>query len=155
VGEGPFPTEDLGPEGLQMVNRGQEYGATTGRQRRCGWFDAVIARYAARLNSLTELFLTKLDVLSEFDSIKVCVGYQFEGEKFESFPPHQTIFHKAEPIYEEVPGWRSDIGSARTWEDLPVEAQNYVGRIEELVGVPVAHISVGAEATETVTRHQP
>ncbi|HEX2259245.1 MAG TPA: adenylosuccinate synthase [Actinomycetota bacterium] len=155
VGEGPFPTEDLGPEGLQMVNRGQEYGATTGRQRRCGWFDAVIARYAARLNSLTELFLTKLDVLSEFDSIKVCVGYQFEGEKFESFPPHQTIFHKAEPIYEEVPGWRSDIGSARTWEDLPVEAQDYVGRIEELVGVPVAHISVGAEATETVTRHQP
>ena len=138
-----------------MVNRGQEYGATTGRQRRCGWFDAVIARYAARLNSLTELFLTKLDVLSEFDTIKICVGYEYEGEKYESFPPHQTIFHKAEPIYEQVAGWRSDIGSARSWDDLPQEAQDYVRRIEDLVGVPVANISVGAEATETVSRHRP
>ena len=153
VGEGPFPSEDMGADGLEMITRGKEFGTTTGRQRRCGWFDAVVGRYASRLNSLTEIFLTKLDVLSTFDSIKVCVGYQFEGQKYDTFPPHQTIFHKAEPIYEELPGWKSDITSARKWEDLPLEARNYVARLEELVEVPVTQISVGAEATETVTRH--
>lgn len=152
VGEGPFPTEDVGPDGLQMVTRGKEFGTTTGRQRRSGWFDAVTGRYAARLNSLTELFLTKIDVLSEFETLKICVAYEYGGEKYESFPPHQTIFHKANPIYEELPGWSEDIGAARTWEDLPAEAQNYVRRIEELMDVPVADISVGAEATETVSR---
>jgi adenylosuccinate synthase len=154
VGEGPFPSEDLGPDGLEMVSRGREYGATTGRQRRCGWFDAVIGRYAARLNSLTEVFLTKIDVLSAFDTIKVCVGYEYEGQKYETFPPHQTIFHKAVPIYEEVPGWRTDISAARTWDELPVKAQRYVQHLEDLMGVPIVHISVGAEATETVTRHR-
>jgi adenylosuccinate synthase len=152
VGEGPFPSEDLGSDGLEMINRGKEYGATTGRQRRCGWFDAVIGRYAARLNSLTEVFLTKLDVLSSFDTIKICVAYEYGGEKYESFPPHQTIFHKAHPIYEEMPGWRTDIGRAREWRDLPRNAQNYVRRLEDLVGVPVTDISVGAEAKETVSR---
>ena len=152
VGEGPFPSEDHGSDGLEMVNRGKEYGATTGRQRRCGWFDAVVGRYAARLNSLTEIFLTKLDVLSAFDSIKICVGYEYEGQKYESFPPHQTIFHKAQPIYEEMPGWRTDISHAREWDELPRDAQNYVRRLEDLVGVPVTDISVGAEAKETVSR---
>jgi adenylosuccinate synthase len=152
VGEGPFPSEDLGSDGLEMINRGKEYGATTGRQRRCGWFDAVIGRYAARLNSLTEVFLTKLDVLSSFDTIKICVAYEYGGEKYESFPPHQTIFHKAHPIYEEMPGWRTDIGRAREWRELPRNAQNYVRRLEDLVGVPVTDISVGAEAKETVSR---
>jgi adenylosuccinate synthase len=152
VGEGPFPSEDHGSDGLEMVNRGKEYGATTGRQRRCGWFDAVIGRYAARLNSLTEIFLTKLDVLSAFDSIKICVGYEYDGQKYESFPPHQTIFHKAEPIYEEMPGWRTDISHVREWADLPRDAQNYVKRLEDLVGVPIKDISVGAEAKETVSR---
>ncbi|MGH2717125.1 MAG: adenylosuccinate synthase, partial [Actinomycetota bacterium] len=108
VGEGPFPSEDLGPAGELLVDRGVEYGATTGRKRRCGWFDAVIARYAARLNSLTEVFLTKLDVLSAFDPIPVCVGYTYGGKTYESFPPHQTIFHKAVPVYEELPGWNSE-----------------------------------------------
>jgi adenylosuccinate synthase len=153
VGEGPFPSEDHGADGLEMITRGKEFGTTTGRQRRCGWFDAVVGRYASRLNSLTEVFLTKLDVLSTFDSIKICIGYQFEGQKYDTFPPHQTIFHKAEPIYEEVPGWKSDITAARRWDDLPAEARNYVVRLEELVEVPVTQISVGAEATETVTRH--
>lgn len=152
VGEGPFPTEDLGADGLRLVTRGKEFGTTTGRQRRAGWFDAVTGRYAARLNSLTELFLTKIDVLSEFDTVKIGVGYEYAGEKFEIFPPHQTIFHKATPIYEELPGWKQDIGGARTWDDLPLEAQNFVRRIEELVDVPVTDISVGAEATETVSR---
>ncbi|MGQ0680422.1 MAG: adenylosuccinate synthase [Actinomycetota bacterium] len=152
VGEGPFPSEDLGSEGLEMINRGKEYGATTGRQRRCGWFDAVIGRYAARLNSLTEIFLTKLDVLSSFDTIKICTGYQYEGTKFENFPPHQTIFHKAEPIYEQMPGWSTDISHARVWEDLPRKAQDYVMHLEELMGAPITDISVGPEATETVNR---
>lgn len=152
VGEGPFPSEDLGPDGLEMVNRGKEYGATTGRQRRCGWFDAVVGRYAACLNSLTEVFLTKLDVLSSFDTIKICVGYEYDGRKYEKFPPHQTIFHKAVPIYEEVAGWRTDISNARTWEELPAKAQSYVRRLEDLMGVPIVDISVGPEATETVSR---
>lgn len=152
VGEGPFPSEDMGPDGLEMITRGKEFGTTTGRQRRCGWFDAVVGRYAARLNSLTEIFLTKLDVLSAFDNVKICIGYEHEGEKYENFPPHQTIFHKATPIYEELPGWTSDVSLARRWEDLPKPAQAYVQRIEELVGVPIIRISVGAEATETVMR---
>ena len=155
VGEGPFPSEDLGPDGELMVDRGAEYGATTGRKRRCGWFDAVVVRYAARLNSLTEIFLTKLDVLSAFDAIRVCVGYEYEGRTYESFPPHQTIFHKAVPVYEEAPGWRTEIGEARTWADLPKAAQSYVERLEKLAGVPITQISVGAEATETVNRLAP
>jgi adenylosuccinate synthase len=155
VGEGPFPTEDLGPDGETMVERGVEYGATTGRKRRCGWFDAVIVRYAARLSSLTEIFLTKLDVLSAFDRIRVCTGYEYEGKTYESFPPHQTIFHKAVPIYEELPGWRTEISNARSWGDLPPAAQAYVERLEELAGVPITQISVGAEATETVNRLAP
>ena len=152
VGEGPFPTEDLGPDGLEMITRGEEFGTTTGRQRRCGWFDAVIGRYAARLNSLDEIFLTKIDVLSAFDTIKVCVAYEFEGTKYETFPPHQTIFHKAQPIYEELPGWSTDISGVRAWDDFPTAAQNYVTRLEEFLSVPIERISVGPEATETVTR---
>jgi adenylosuccinate synthase len=155
VGEGPFPSEDVGPAGELLVDRGVEYGATTGRKRRCGWFDAVIARYAARLNSLTEVFLTKLDVLSAFDRIPICVGYTYAGKTYESFPPHQTIFHKAVPIYEEVPGWRTEIGNVRTFGDLPAAAQAYVQRLEDLMGVPVTQISVGPEATETITRLKP
>jgi adenylosuccinate synthase len=152
VGEGPFPSEDRGSDGLEMVNRGKEYGATTGRQRRCGWFDAVIGRYATRLNSLTEIFLTKVDVLSSFDTIKICTAYEYNGQKYENFPPHQTIFHKAKPIFEEMPGWRTDISGARTWDELPEKAQNYIRRLEELCDVPVTDISVGPEATETVAR---
>lgn len=152
VGEGPFPSEDLGPDGLEMITRGKEFGTTTGRQRRTGWFDAVVGRYATRLNSLTEIFMTKLDVLSAFETIKICVGYQYEGTKYDTFPPHQTIFHKAEPIYEESPGWRTEITGARKWLDLPREARSYVERIEDLVEVPITQISVGAEATETVAR---
>jgi adenylosuccinate synthase len=152
VGEGPFPTEDFGPEGMLMGDRGVEYGTVTGRRRRCGWFDSVIARYAARLNTLTEIFLTKLDVLSEFDRIKVCVAYEHEGTRYDDMPPHQSIFHKATPIFEELPGWKSEIGEAREWSELPAAARSYVERLEELAGVPVTQISVGAEATETVKR---
>jgi adenylosuccinate synthase len=155
VGEGPFPSEDLGPDGELMVERGAEVGTTTGRTRRCGWFDAVVVRYAARLNSLTEIFLTKIDVLSVFDRIKVCVAYEHDGRRYESFPPHQSIFHKARPVYEELPGWRTEISDARSWTDLPPMARAYVERLEALTGVPITQISVGAEAKETVTRLLP
>lgn len=155
VGTGPFPTEDHGEAGALLGERGKEFGTTTGRRRRCGWFDAVIGRYAARINSLGEVFLTKLDVLSAFDVIKVCVGYEHEGTQYSEFPPHQTIFHNATPVFEELPGWGSEIGEARAWNDLPAEARAYVERLEKLISVPITQISVGPEAKETVSRLTP
>ncbi|MHB8513115.1 MAG: adenylosuccinate synthase [Actinomycetota bacterium] len=150
VGSGPFPSEDLGPDGDRMIDVGVEYGTTTGRRRRCGWMDVVLLKYAARLNSMTDVFMTKLDVLSEFDRIKICVGYMHEGALYDEFPPHQTIFHKCEPVFEEMPGWRSDISGARTFADLPKQAQAYVRRVEELGGVPITLVSVGPERDQTV-----
>ena len=143
VGSGPFPSEADPADAEVLTEVGGEYGTTTGRKRRCGWFDAVVGRYAARLNTLTELVVTKLDVLSRFESIKVCVAYEYEGEKFESFPPHQTIFNKCRPVYEEVPGWSEDVSGARTAEDLPKEARAYLELIESLVGTSVSWASVG------------
>ena len=143
VGSGPFPSEADPADGEMLVEAGNEYGTTTGRKRRCGWFDAVTARYAARLNTLTELVITKLDVLSQFERIPVCVGYRYEDETFEKFPRNQTIFNKCEPVFEEFTGWGDDITSARTVEDLPKEARAYLEAIEGLVGVPVSWVSVG------------
>jgi len=143
VGAGPFPTEDLGPDGDRMGERGREFGTTTGRKRRCGWFDAVILRYAARVNGLTELFLTKLDVLSGFDAIKVCTAYRANGEVFDDFPPHQSLFHRAEPVWEEIGGWKEELGDARSFTDLPPAARRYVARLHELAGVPIPMVSVG------------
>jgi adenylosuccinate synthase len=150
VGSGPFPTEDEGDAGKQMQSRGEEVGTTTGRLRRCGWFDAVLLRYAARVNGLTELFLTKLDVLSDLPHVKVCVAYRYEGRSYEDFPPHQSIVHKAEPVYEEVEGWSGDLGGARAFDDLPAAARKYVGRIADLGGVPVRTVSVGPSREQTV-----
>ena len=143
VGSGPFPSEADPADAEILVEVGREYGTTTGRKRRCGWFDAVAGRYAARLNTLTELVVTKLDVLSEFTSIKVCVAYEYEGERFEHFPPNQTIFNKCKPVYEELPGWSQDITGARAVDDLPKEAQSYLETIQELVATPVSWASVG------------
>ena len=143
VGAGPFPTEDLGEDGERLGVRGQEFGTVTGRKRRCGWFDAVVLRYAARVNGLTELFVTKLDVLSGFERLRICTGYRVDGQTFEDFPPHQSLFHRAEPVYEGIDGWLEEIDDARTFEDLPKGARGYVRRIEELVGVPVSVVSVG------------
>lgn len=143
VGSGPFPSEADPADGEILVEAGNEYGTTTGRKRRCGWFDAVAARYAARLNTLTELVITKLDVLSQFERIPVCVGYSYEGEAFDRFPRNQTIFNKCEPVYEEFPGWGDDITTATTVDDLPKEARAYLEAIEGLVGVPVSWVSVG------------
>ncbi len=143
VGAGPFPTEDHGADGDRMGERGREFGTTTGRKRRCGWFDAVILRYAARVNGLTELFLTKLDVLSGFETVKVCTAYRADGETFEDVPPHQSLFHRAGPVWEELGGWGEEIGGARSFEELPAPARSYVQRLRELVGVPVSVVSVG------------
>jgi adenylosuccinate synthase len=143
VGAGPFPTEDLGDAGERLGERGQEFGTTTGRKRRCGWFDAVVLRYAARLNGLTEVFLTKLDVLSGFPAVKVCVRYRAGGEVHEDLPSNQSLFHDAEPVWEEMPGWGEEITGATAFHDLPVAAQAYVRRLEELGGVPVSVVSVG------------
>ncbi len=143
VGAGPFPSEADLADGDVLVEVGQEYGTTTGRKRRCGWFDAVTGRYAARLNTLTELVVTKLDVLSAFPRIKVCVGYEYERERFDEFPPNQTIFNKCRAVFEELPGWSDDITGARTLEDLPKEARAYLEAIEDLTGVPISWASVG------------
>jgi adenylosuccinate synthase len=143
VGSGPFPSEADPADAEILVEAGAEYGTTTGRKRRCGWFDAVAARYAARLNTLTELVITKLDVLSQFDSVKVCVAYEYEGERYEEFPPHQTIFNKCRPIFEELPGWHDDLTAARAIDDLPKEARSYLEALESLTRVPLSYASVG------------
>jgi adenylosuccinate synthase len=143
VGSGPFPSEADPADAEMLVEIGAEYGTTTGRKRRCGWFDAAAARYAARLNTLTELVVTKLDVLSEFDSIKVCVAYEYEGERYSSFPPNQTIFNKCTPVFEELSGWREDISSARDVSDLPKGARAYLETLEQMVGTPISWASVG------------
>jgi adenylosuccinate synthase len=143
VGAGPFPTEEHDADGERLGERGHEFGTVTGRKRRCGWFDAVVLRYAARINGLTELFITKLDVLSGFETVKVCTAYRAEGETYEDVPPHQSLFHAAEPVYEELDGWTEDLTGARTAEDLPKAARAYLERVAELVAVPIGVVSVG------------
>lgn len=150
VGSGPFPSEADPAEAELLVEVGQEYGTTTGRKRRCGWFDAVAARYAARLNTLTELVITKLDVLSHFSELKVCVAYEFEGRRYEDFPPNQTVFNKCRPVYEELPGWTEDISNATEASELPAAARSFLVRLEELVGTPVRWASVGAGRAQMV-----
>jgi adenylosuccinate synthase len=150
VGSGPFPTEDEGPAGRQMQEKGVEVGTTTGRTRRCGWLDAVLLRHAARVNGLTELFLTKLDVLSGIDRVKLCVAYRYEGREYEDFPPHQTIVHKAQPVYEELEGWPEELSEARSFDELPPAARKYVERLADLGGIPVRTVSVGPSREQTV-----
>ena len=152
VGTGPFPTELHGAEGDRLIDLGGEFGVTTGRRRRVGWFDAVLARYAARVNGLTEHFLTKLDVLGDFDTVKLCRAYRYQGDEYDHFPPHQSIFHHAEPVYEEHPGWRTDLSQATRYADLPKQAQAYVDRLEELSGVPIRWVSVGPARVQTLDR---
>jgi len=152
VGAGPFPTEDTGEDGERMGERGHEFGTTTGRKRRCGWFDAVLLRYAARVNGLTEVFLTKLDVLSGFERVKLCTSYRAGGSEFDDFPPNQSLFHDATPVYEEVDGWEEDLSGARSFEDLPKAAQSYVEHLQDLGGVRVSAVSVGPSREQTLVR---
>jgi adenylosuccinate synthase len=143
VGAGPFPTELFDEDGDRMVDIGREFGTNTGRRRRPGWFDAVMLRHAVRLNSLTELAITKLDVLDTFDTVKICVGYKIDGERVEKLPYHQSEVHRAIPIYEEFPGWKQDLTAATEPEHLPEAAANYLRRLEEQVGVPITLVSTG------------
>jgi adenylosuccinate synthase len=143
VGSGPFPTELHDERGDALVERGQEFGTNTGRRRRTGWFDAVMLRQAARLNSLTEIALTKLDVLDGFDTLRVCVAYEADGTRYDHVPYHQSVLHKATPVYEDLPGWASDLTGATSLDDLPVAAKDYVGFLAEQVGVPIRLVGVG------------
>ncbi len=143
VGAGPFPTELTDGQGDLLVDRGHEYGTVTGRRRRAGWFDAVMLRQAVRLNSLTELCITKLDVLDTFDALKVCVAYEADGERFVHPPYHQSVLHRVTPVYEELPGWRSDLTAATSVDDLPEEAHDYIAFLAEQCGVPVTLVGVG------------
>ncbi|GAA3568987.1 adenylosuccinate synthase [Nonomuraea rosea] len=150
VGSGPFPTELTDEMGDWLRTTGGEYGVTTGRDRRCGWFDAVIARYATRINGITDYFLTKLDVLSGLERIPVCVAYEVDGVRHDEIPMTQTDFHHAVPVYEEFPGWREDITSAKSFEDLPPNAQAYVRTLEEMSGAQISAIGVGPGRDQTV-----
>jgi len=161
VGNGPMPTElvdekgEVLPEGIQIRDRGKdegfgEYGATTGRPRRCGWFDAVAARYTSRLNGLSGALITRLDVLDTFKTLKICTGYHIDGRPVQGFPASTWELTRCEPIYEEVPGWEQDTSGVRLFEDLPVAAQAYVRRLEGLIGCPIAIVSVGPERDQAI-----
>lgn len=150
VGEGPLPTELPSPMQEQVRELGGEYGATTGRPRRCGWFDAVVVRYAARVNGLTGLAVTKLDVLDTLPELKIAVGYRAEGEVLDDFPADLSLLAEAEPVYETVPGWQTSTADARRWEDLPEGARAYLRRIEELTRVPIWYVSVGTRRDQII-----
>ena len=164
VGGGPFPTEQLFPEnggvgaeaevGELLCSAGHEYGVTTGRKRRCGWLDLVIGKYAVDVNGLTDIALTKLDVLSEFDTIKVCVAYEHEGKRYDYCPMQQSVLFHAKPVYEELPGWKGvDISECRSFEELPENAQRYIEYVENFVGAPITMISVAPERDATIYRN--
>ena len=153
VGSGPFPTELFDESGDYLAKTGGEVGVTTGRARRCGWFDAVIARYATRVNGITDYFLTKLDVLSSLDTVPICVGYDVDGQRVDEMPMTQTEFHHARPVYEEMPGWWEDISGARTFDELPPNARDYVLRLEDLAGARISCIGVGPGRDQTIVRH--
>jgi adenylosuccinate synthase len=150
VGAGPFPTELDDKVGEELRRIGGEFGVTTGRARRTGWFDAVIARYAVRVNGVTDLFLTKLDVLSGFDRIPICVGYDIGGTRVDEMPMTQTEVHHAKPIYTELPGWHEDLSSVRSYDDLPAAAKDYIRALEEFSGAPVSAIGVGPGRDQTL-----
>jgi adenylosuccinate synthase len=153
VGAGPFPTELLGESGEWLRAKGFEFGTTTGRPRRTGWYDAPIARYASRINGVTDFVMTKLDVLTGLKTIPVCVAYEADGVRFDEVPVSQSDFHHAVPIYEEFPGWNEDISGARSFDDLPKNARDYVLAIEAMSGSRISAIGVGPERDAIVVRH--
>ncbi|MFQ6065722.1 MAG: adenylosuccinate synthase [bacterium] len=153
VGQGPFPTEIQGRIADALKKGGQEYGATTGRPRRCGWFDGVILRYAARVNGLDELILTKLDVLDSLDKIKICVAYKYRGRLIQDFPFELECWERCQPVYEEMEGWRQDTSTAKIEKDLPKRTREYIKRIEEIGGVPISRLSLNPERSEFLPLH--
>jgi adenylosuccinate synthase len=157
VGAGPFPTEqdnEIGETIRDVIedHGGREYGATTGRRRRCGWLDAVALRYTAKLAGVNSLAVSVLDVLGAFETIKVCTSYRSNGTELNTFPASAELLAGVVPVYEELPGWQCDLSDARSWDDLPGEAQDYLRFIEDLVGAPVEFVSVGPERTQLIER---
>jgi len=155
VGSGPFPTELLGEVGEQLRSKGGEFGATTGRPRRCGWLDMVALKHAVRVSGLTSIAITKLDVLAGVDTVKICTGYRLAGEVLDTVPARLGGLEEVRPVYESLPGWTGDLTGMRRWEDLPAEARAYVRRVEQLAGVPVSLISVGPGRKETIQLRDP
>ena len=153
VGEGPFPTELLDAKGDELREAGGEYGTTTGRPRRCGWYDAVVARYSSRINGLTDIVITKLDVLTGIGDIPVCVAYEVDGRRVDEMPVSQSEFHHSKPIYETRPGWTEDISHCRAWEDLPAAAQDYIEYLESISGCRISSVGVGPDREATIVRH--
>ena len=154
VGEGPFVSELLNEEGEKLRAIGHEYGATTGRPRRCGWLDLNVVKHAARINGLTDLVITKIDVLSAFDEIKVCVGYEIDGQRYDTIPASVEMIAAAKPIYEIFPGWQSDITQIRTFEELPENCRAYLKRIEEFTNTRISLVSVGPDRENNILIHE-
>lgn len=152
VGGGPFPTEDVGADGDTLRERGHEFGTVTGRPRRCGWFDAVAVRRAIRLNGISSIFLTKLDVLSGFDKVKLCIAYEHDGQVVDNFPVGLPDISKVKPVYEELPGWHEDISQATSYDQLPATTQAFIARLEEISGCKVSGFSVGPGRTQTIMK---
>ncbi|MGC2423782.1 MAG: adenylosuccinate synthase [Nitrospirota bacterium] len=155
VGAGPFPTELTDKTGELLQERGREFGATTGRRRRCGWFDSVVARYSVRINGVTGFCLTKLDVLDECDKLYICTAYKYKGEILKDMPSEIDIFSECEPVYEEMEGWKSSTAGVKELENLPARAREYVSRLEELSGAPFSIISTGPDRDETIMLESP
>jgi adenylosuccinate synthase len=155
VGEGPFPTELKDHLGEKIREKGGEYGATTGRPRRCGWFDAVVVKHSIRINGIQRMAVTKLDVLNDFEKIKICVGYRLNGKVYHHVPSNLEMLRNSEPVYEEMDGWKTEIKGARNFSDLPPNAQRFIRRIEELIETRAAMISVGPERNETIATQNP
>ena len=155
VGEGPFPTELRDQLGERIRERGEEYGATTGRPRRCGWFDAVIVNHAVRINGIHEIAMTKMDVLNDFEKINICVGYRLNGKVLHHVPSNLEMLERSEPVYEELDGWKTEIKGVRKLSDLPANAKRYIRRIEELIHTRIKMISVGSERNETIEGGNP
>ena len=155
VGAGPFVSELIDETGNYLQERGQEFGATTGRRRRCGWLDLVVVRYSARINGVSHLAITKLDVLTGMDRVNLCIAYEYQGERLENIPAKLSILSSCSPVYEEMNGWREDISGARSFGELPRNAQAYVRRIEDYVGVPACIVSVGSGREETILCENP
>ena len=152
VGEGPMPTELKDETGNLIRERAHEYGTTTGRPRRCGWFDAVAARFSTRINGFTGLAITRLDILDNLPSLKICVGYKLGGKKIDYFPSSVTSLEKCQPIYEELPGWQTPTTHIRKYDELPAKARQYIARLEELTGCPVNLVCVGPERDQTIEK---
>ncbi len=154
VGSGPFPTELKDELGEYLRQKGGEFGATTGRPRRCGWFDAVVVKYAIRINSMDRLVLTKIDVLSNLDKVKICTSYKYKGETIEEFPPYLEVLQNCVPVYEEMEGWKVDVSRVTKYEDLPEPLKAYIKRIEEILKTKVVIVSLGPERNQTIIREK-